>query len=374
MSDGLKLRGFSRPTDSDTKDVAPVKVESTMPAVGFSVPGSLDGSAPAPVVAQPPGGVAPVGEPARVVAGSVAEPPKAANVEAPVLKGDLIGGTPRKSRRSRSTAASTGAPKPENNILQADIRSKSVMNKTGAGKKVLIRDIRVKVKEGSLVALLGSSGAGKTTLMNCLNGSDQSMVDGTVYFMGQDLYPNFDRLKFYIGSVPQENRIHTQLSVQEELREAAQLRLPSNTSNAEIEKRVERTLKLLNLTQVRNSKNHQLSGGEKKRVNIGIELVANRKLLCLDEPDAGLDPESKKELFTILRKLAHRSRKGILVIIHDVSDIDMFDQIIMLTKVDNEGRLAFSGTPKDATAHFEVTNLKDAYSKIKENPKRFIKN
>ncbi len=274
-------------------------------------------------------------------------------------------------KKPRKTCSS-GASKTRRNILKADIRSKSVVNKAGAGKKVLIRDIKVEVKVGSLVALLGSSGAGKTTLMNCLNGSDQDMVDGSVYFMDKDLYPNFDRLKFYIGSVPQENRIHAQLSVQEEFREAAQLRLPSTTTDEVIEERVNRTLELLNLTQVRNSKNHQLSGGEKKRVNIGIELVADRKLLCLDEPDAGLDPESKKELFTILRNLAHKNGKGILVIIHDVSEIDLFDQVIMLTKVDNVGRLAFSGPPADALAHFEVANLKDVYSKIKENPGRYI--
>ncbi len=277
------------------------------------------------------------------------------------------------SKKKRKTRASGVASHTKRNILRADIRSKSVNNKNGPGKKVLIRDIQVEVKVGSLVALLGSSGAGKTTLMNCLNGSDQDMVDGTVYFMDKDLFPNFDRLKFYIGSVPQENRIHMQLSVEEEFREAAQLRLPSTTTDEEIEQRVNRTLELLNLTQVRGSKNQQLSGGEKKRVNIGIELVADRKLLCLDEPDAGLDPESKKELFTILRNLAHKNGKGILVIIHDVSEIDLFDQVIMLTKVDNVGRLAFSGPPAEALEHFGVTNLKDVYSKIKENPGLYIK-
>ncbi len=76
-------------------------------------------------------------------------------------------------------------------------------------------------------------------------------------------------------------------------------------------------------------------------MNIGIELVADRLLLCLDEPDAGLDPASKRELFTILRDLAHKRDKSVIVIIHDVAEIALFDKVIMMAKIDNVGRLAF---------------------------------
>lgn len=257
-------------------------------------------------------------------------------------------------------------------ILEAHIDTKKVPNNSGSGEKELIRDVHLQVKEGSLVALLGSSGAGKTTVMNCLNGMDLKGVKGTVKFRGEDLFQNFQRLKYLIGSVPQEEVFHPMLSVEEELKEAAIIRLPSDTKKKEIKEQVDKTIKQLGLEGVRKSKILKCSGGEKKRVNIAIELVAERELLCLDEPDAGLDPGMKKELFTILQNLAHEGGKSILVIIHDVSDIDMFDQIIMMAKVDNVGRLAFSGTPKEAKEFFG-TSIKEAYSLLSNNPEKYIK-
>ena len=113
-----------------------------------------------------------------------------------------------------------------------------------------------------------------------------------------------------------------------------------------------RTLEILGITGVRKNKNSKLSGGEKTRVNIGIELVADRDLLCLDEPDQGLDPKYKHEVFQIMRDLAHKNGKSVLSIIHDVSEIDMFDQVIMLVKADGVGRLAFSGTPAQMREKF----------------------
>lgn len=257
-------------------------------------------------------------------------------------------------------------------ILKADIETKKVPNSNGPGEKELIRDVHLEVKSGSLVALLGSSGAGKTTVMNCLNGMDTLGVKGKVYFKGEDLFKNFERLKYLIGSVPQQEVFHDMLPVEEELKQAAVLRLPSDTKPSQIKEHVDRAIKELNLEGVRRNKISKCSGGEKKRVNIAIELVAERQLLCLDEPDAGLDPGMKKELFTILRKLAHDGGKSILVIIHDVSDIDMFDQIIMMTKYENVGRLAFSGSPQEAKEYFG-TDVKEAYSLLAVEPEKYIK-
>lgn len=260
-------------------------------------------------------------------------------------------------------------------ILKANIRSKKVINNSGKdrGMKEIVRNVHLEVREGSLVALLGSSGAGKTTVMNCLNGMDRTGVDGQVLFYNEDLYRNFERMKFFIGSVPQQNVVHPMLTVEEELREAAIIRLPADMTGREIQERVEDTLQALGLEAVRKSRIHKLSGGEQKRVNIGIELVADRCLLCLDEPDAGLDPETKKELFTLLRELAHKKKKSILVIIHDVTEIDLFDQVILMTKYNNVGCLAFSGSPKDARAYFGVENFRDVYGVVAQNPSKYVK-
>ena len=105
---------------------------------------------------------------------------------------------------------------------------------------------------------------------------------------------------------------------------------------------------------------------------MGIELVADRDLLCLDEPDQGLSPNYKHELFEIMRNLAHQNGKSVLTIIHDVSEIDMFDQVIMLAKVDGVGRLAFSGTPAEAKEYFGV-DIRDAYALLERDPKKFVR-
>ena len=126
------------------------------------------------------------------------------------------------------------------------------------------------------------------------------------------------------------------------------------------------------MTGVRKSRNSTLSGGEQTRVNVGIELVADRDLLCLDEPDQGLSPNYKHELFVIMRNLAHDYGKTVLSIIHDVSEIDLFDQVIMLAKVDGVGRLAFSGTPAEARKYFGV-DIRDAYALLEREPERFVK-
>lgn len=259
-----------------------------------------------------------------------------------------------------------------NVILTADIQSKKVRNQNGHGEKELIRNIKLEIRSGELIALLGGSGSGKSTLMNCLNGTEQGGVQGSVQFQGEDLYQHYERLKYLVGNVPQKNILHETLSVEEELTNAAVLRLPGDTDRDGIKQQVNKTLQVLNLESKRGTQIKKLSGGEQKRVNIGIELVADRQLLCLDEPDAGLDPLAKKELFMTLRELAHLRGKCILVIIHDVSEIDLFDQIIMMAKVSDVGQLAYAGTPAGARRHFQVDNLTKAYDIIQKNPERYI--
>lgn len=275
-------------------------------------------------------------------------------------------------------AAGTGSVQPSTHpanrpvILRANIRTKRVKNNSGAGTRELIRDIQLEVKQGTLVAMLGTAGAGKTTVMNCLNGMDLQGVEGSVIYRNVELMEHFDQMKNLIGSVPQQKIFHRTFTPEMEFRFAARKRLPGDTTKQEIEDRVDKTLKMLSIQGVRNSQNCKLSGGEQTRVNVGIELVADRDLLCLDEPDQGLSPNYKHELFEILQRLAHESGKTMLCIIHDVSEIDMFDQVIMLAKKDGVGRLAFSGTPQEAKRHFGV-DIRDAYALLDKHPERYIR-
>ena len=257
-------------------------------------------------------------------------------------------------------------------VLRADIQSKKVKSNTGVGMKELIRDIHVDVKEGSLVAMLGTAGAGKSTVMNCMNGMELQGVHGSVRFRNVDLVHNFEQMKHLIGSVPQKKVFHPTFTPEEEFMQAAMLRLPDDTTEQEIRQRVDRTLEMLSITGVRKNRNSKLSGGEQTRVNVGIELVADRDLLCLDEPDQGLSPNYKHELFVILQNLAHDHCKTVISIIHDVSEIDMFDQVIMLAKVDGVGRLAFSGPPAEAREYFGA-DIRDAYALLEREPARFVR-
>lgn len=257
-------------------------------------------------------------------------------------------------------------------VLHADILTKKVKSNTGVGMKELIRDIHVDVKEGSLVAMLGTAGAGKSTVMNCMNGMELQGVQGSVMFRDVDLIHNFDQMKHLIGSVPQKKVFHPTFTPEEEFMQAAMLRLPDDTTDQEIRQRVDRTLEMLSITGVRKNRNSKLSGGEQTRVNVGIELVADRDLLCLDEPDQGLSPNYKHELFMILQNLAHNHCKTVISIIHDVSEIDAFDQVIMLAKVGGVGRLAFSGSPAAARDYFGA-EIRDAYALLEREPERFVR-
>lgn len=264
------------------------------------------------------------------------------------------------------------APSDRPVVLRADIETKKVKNNTGSGMKELIRDIHLEIRQGTLVALLGTAGAGKSTVMNCLNGMDLEGVQGSVIYRGVDLMKNFDQMKYLIGSVPQKKVFHKAFTPEQEFRLAARKRLPADMTDREIEERVNKTLEMLSMTGVRKNRNSKLSGGEQTRVNVGIELVADRDLLCLDEPDQGLSPNYKHELFQIMRSLAHNSGKSVLSIIHDVSEIDVFDQVIMLAKVGGVGRLAFSGTPAAAREFFGV-DIRDAYALLEREPERFVR-
>lgn len=273
---------------------------------------------------------------------------------------------------TRATALRSMAPSSRPVVLRTNIQSKWVKNHSGGGMKELIRDINLEVKEGSLVAILGTAGSGKSTVMNCMNGMDLEGVQGHAFYRDVDLIHNFDQMNHLIGSVPQKKVFHDAFTPEEEFMQAAILRLPEDTTDFEIRQRVDKTLELLSMNGVRRNRNSKLSGGEQTRVNLGIELVADRDLLCLDEPDQGLSPNYKHDLFVLLQDLAHKQCKTVITIVHDVSEIDMFDQVIMLAKAKGVGRLAFSGSPAEAKSYFGV-EIKDAYALLERTPERFVR-
>ncbi len=186
--------------------------------------------------------------------------------------------------------------------------------------KVLLDHVTFKAHPGDLIALMGPSGAGKTTLLTVLNGYLRPSK-GEVRVNGESLHAIYDALRGSIGYVPQDDIVHAELTVFEAIKYSAQFRLPSDFDNEEIDRRVEQVIKDLGLEAVKNleigkPERKVLSGGQRKRVNIALELVTDPALMFLDEPTSGLAADDTVALIDLLANLAKKYGKTIIVTIH----------------------------------------------------------
>ncbi|HYC89977.1 MAG TPA: ATP-binding cassette domain-containing protein [Thermoanaerobaculia bacterium] len=191
-----------------------------------------------------------------------------------------------------------------------------------AGGRRIIEGVSFTLMPSELVGLMGPSGAGKTTLMTALNGY-QPPIAGRVLFNGQDLYASFDQFRLGIGYVPQDDILHGELTVAEALYFTARLRLPGDTGDDEIARRIDRVLDELGIAHIRNSligtpTRKVVSGGERKRVNVAMELLNDPPVLFLDEPTSGLSSEDALSVMQCLRDLA-RNGRTVLLTIHQPS-------------------------------------------------------
>jgi len=227
----------------------------------------------------------------------------------------------------------------------------------------LLSDISLTVMPGEFVAIVGGSGTGKSTLIGALNGSKPASA-GQVLINGRDLYRNFDVYKTQIGYVPQENIIHQELTVYEALNYSAILRLPRDTGKQERHRRIEEVIRTLNLTDKKDVIVSKLSGGQKKRISIGVELLTKPGLFFLDEATSGLDPGMESSMMEVLRKLADHGHTVILIT-HSTRNIPLYDQVAFLAC---GGYLAYYGSPGDALKFFNAKDFDDIYSKIEFSP------
>jgi ABC transport system ATP-binding/permease protein len=216
------------------------------------------------------------------------------------------------------------------------------------------------LEPGQLVALVGGSGAGKSTLMRTLLGIETATT-GVVYINGNDLRQNFNIYRHQIGYVPQDDIIHLDLSVEEVLTYAAKLRLPPDSDLRSI---VDRALHDIQMTHRRKAAIKDLSGGQRKRVSIGVELLANPKLFFLDEPTSGLDPGLDKQMMELLRDLAHDGNRTIVLVTHATTNITDCDRILFLGA---GGKLCYFGDPTEALTFFEVKDFANIYIKLQQD-------
>lgn len=168
---------------------------------------------------------------------------------------------------------------PEGIALEVHDLNKEVPAK--GGKKTILDKVSLSIGANEFVAIIGGSGAGKTTLMTAMSGFD-SKVTGHVYCNGTDLHENFQTLKNIIGFVPQQDIIYENITLKKMLYYTAKMKMPQDTSNQEIEERIEEVLRMVELSEHKDTYIRRLSGGQKKRASIAVELLANPGLFFLD--------------------------------------------------------------------------------------------
>jgi ABC-type multidrug transport system ATPase subunit len=240
-------------------------------------------------------------------------------------------------------------PDPKTGRLTADRISRVVK-----GKQTIVRTMSVAVEPGELVTIIGPSGAGKTVLLEILAGLKPPST-GVVKRVGAGADG--------VGFVPQEDIIHRDLPLGRVLRYAARLRLPGTADNAAIEAAVESVLTVLRLKDREKTKVSRLSGGERKRASIAVELLAQPRFFFLDEPTSGLDPATAAELMRALRRIADAGCTVVMTS-RNPPDVDLCDRVLVIAA---GGGLAFAGTPAKARDFFDVPTINGIYTRLVEH-------
>jgi ABC-type multidrug transport system ATPase subunit/pSer/pThr/pTyr-binding forkhead associated (FHA) protein len=236
------------------------------------------------------------------------------------------------------------------------LQVEGVSVRVGPEPRTLLADVSFPVAEKTLLAVVGPSGAGKSTLLNALTGM-RPADEGTVSYDGRDLYRDYAELRQRIGLVPQDDILHTQLTVRRALSFAAELRFPGDTEKSERDQRVAEVVSELGLDQRADQVISSLSGGQRKRVSVALELLTKPSLLFLDEPTSGLDPGMDRSVMHLLRRLADGGRT-VIVVTHSVLNLDVCDRLLVLAP---GGRIAYFGPPQDALPFFGFEQWPEAF-------------
>jgi len=230
-----------------------------------------------------------------------------------------------------------------------------------SGGKRILHDITVSILPGEFVAIVGGSGAGKTTLMDAMSGV-RPPTSGQVLYNGRDYYQDLAFFRNVLGYVPQDDIIHTGLPLRLTLQHAARLRLPTDTSDEDIDAAVDTALTQLELSRQADVKVAQLSGGQRKRASMGVEFLTQPKIFFLDEPTSGLDPFTDTQMMALLRRLAD-SGSTVVLTTHATANVMQCDKVVFLAR---GGHLAFVGTPQGALRYFGADTFDKIYQRLAE--------
>ncbi|MCB2180034.1 FHA domain-containing protein [bacterium] len=243
--------------------------------------------------------------------------------------------------------------------MRIDVEDLSFDYQHREGKRRVVYNVSFSVLPREFVAIVGGSGAGKTTLLNALIGVRQGV--GSVKLNGHNFYEEYEHFRAQLGYVPQNDILHTSLTVEKALEYTAKLRLPASVGKEERDRRIAAVLETVSMNTeiIRGNRISNLSGGQRKRVSIAAELLADPKLIYLDEATSGLDPGLEKKMMHTLRKMADEGRT-IMLITHATDNIVQTDHVAFVS----QGRLVYFGPSQDALDFFEVEEFADIYEKI----------
>lgn len=233
----------------------------------------------------------------------------------------------------------------------------------GAGRKKILNQVYGDIGSNEFVAIIGGSGAGKTTVMNAMSGFDRD-IEGNVFCNGIDLRRNFNSLKNMIGFVPQQDIIYENLKLKKMLLYTAKMKMPSDTTRAEMELRIYKVLEMVDLTQHADTYIRKLSGGQKKRASIAVELLADPGLFFLDEPTSGLDPDTEQSLMHTLASLSKSEGKTIIMVTHTTQSIHLCDKVIFMGP---GGKICYCGPPSEMNEYFGKQDLVEIYNELAVN-------
>ncbi len=226
----------------------------------------------------------------------------------------------------------------------------------------LLDNVSLVIEPKEFVALLGPSGSGKSTFMDAINGRRRA-TSGRVLVNDDDFYQSYQYYRRAIGYVPQQDIVHTSLTVKQALRFSAKMRLPADTSDAEVEHIIAGVIRKLGLSERANTRISNLSGGQLKRVSLGVELISDPSLLFLDEATSGLDAGTEGKMMTLFRQIADDGTT-VVCITHNVENVSICNLAVVLVR----GRLAYYGPPAEMPGYFGVAKISDVYDVLDTRP------
>ncbi len=249
--------------------------------------------------------------------------------------------------------------------IALEIRQLNKVVPSKNGKKTILDKVDCSIGANEFVAIIGGSGAGKTTLMTAMSGFD-SDVTGDVFCNGINLRENFQTLKNIIGFVPQQDIIYENITLKKMLYYTAKMKMPEDTTKAEIMARIHDVLGMVELLEHQDTYIRRLSGGQKKRASIAVELLANPGLFFLDEPTSGLDPGTEQHLMHTLSKLSKEQEKTIVMVTHTTNNLHLCDKVIIMGY---GGRLCYCGKPEGIKDFFHTDDIVQVYDMITADTK-----